>query len=287
MMRALIGFLFFLAPAAAGAVSNYADCIALAERDAERARNEAAAWFSVSGALGALHCEAQALAALGADRTAAEKLEALAGAPELGAEERAAVLTQAGSLYRREGDRAAARRALDAAHRAAGGGVAGAGVLVERAALSAEADDFAGAKLDLDSALRLRPDDAETLALRAAARRRLGDPANARRDALRALDLEPDHAPARLELGMAEADLGAHEAARAAFLATITAAPTSPTAGMARAALQDMDAPSASRQIGEVPQLSAESPASPPPERAARPESAPVSTWRRAPDSDR
>lgn len=294
-MRALIGVLFLLIPATAGAVSNYADCIALAERDAERARSEAAAWFSASGALGALHCEAQALAALGADRTAAEKLEALAGAPELGPEERAAVLTQAGSLYRREGDIAAARRALDAALRAAGGGMAGAPVLIERAALSAEAANFTDAKADLDAALQLRPDDAEALALRAAARRRLGDSAGAKRDALSALELQPDHAPARFELGMAESDLGEPDAARTAFLAAIAAAPTAPTAGMARAALQDMDAsddtlPQAATAPQPSTQTSPQTPAREPAPmtgRAAEPKAAPTSVWRRAPDDGR
>ncbi len=243
-MRApILLLLFALAPGAAGAVTGYADCAALVERDAERARNEAVAWYSATGSLAALHCEALALARQGAYRLAAEKLEAIARSPELDPEQQAEVLTQAAALRRDFGDLEGATETLGRAVAAAKGGPGAATPLIERAALHAAGGDFAAAKDDLDGALRLRPKDAEALALRAATERRLGDLLAARRDAEAAVAADPARARGRLELGLARAGLGDPEGAREAFLAAISAEPAAPAAALARSALQDLDAP--------------------------------------------
>ncbi|QIE56242.1 hypothetical protein G5B40_12695 [Pikeienuella piscinae] len=235
--------LIALAPGVAGAVSSYSKCAALVEKDAERARNAAVDWYEATGALGALHCEAMALSAQGANRTAAEKLEALAGAPELAPEEAAAVRVQAARLYRAEGDDAGATAALAPAL-APALGAAAAPAYVERATIRGGAGDWTGARADLDTALRLRPGDAEALALRAAARRLSGDTAGGRADAEAAVAADAVHAPGWFELGMAARARGDETEARRAWLAAIEAQPDTQAAQMARAALQEMDAPS-------------------------------------------
>lgn len=260
MTRALAAALLIaLLPSGAGAVSSYADCTAMVDEDPERARNEAVDWYAATGALGALHCEALALAAEGAFRTAAQKLAALAGAPELSAGESVAVRVQAARLYRADHDLDAARAILDEAIAANPGAAAAA--YVERAALQAEDQAWTGAKADLDSALRLQPRDAEALALRAAARRHLGDAAGGVLDAKAAIAADPGHAPGWLELGVTERARGDAGAARKAFLGAIEAAPDSPSAAMARNALQDMAAPEAGAPTGTKRQGAA--PASP------------------------
>lgn len=113
MMRAFTACLLItLAPFGAGAMTNYEACIALVKSNPERAQNEALAWYQASGDLGALHCEALALAAQGASRTAAEKLEALAAAPEIDADTSAEIRMQAALLYRQGGDDKSAETVL-------------------------------------------------------------------------------------------------------------------------------------------------------------------------------
>ncbi|MFV0473633.1 MAG: hypothetical protein ACK5MQ_05425, partial [Pikeienuella sp.] len=202
-----------LAPSGARAVSGYAECAALAETDPERARNEARAWYEATGALGALHCEAMALTEQGATRLAAEKLAALANAPELTAAESAPVRIQASRLFRAEGDMAAALAALEPALSA---GEAAAPAYVERATIRSFSDDWRGVREDLDSALRLKPGDAATLALRAATNRRLGDAARARADAEAAIAADPKEALGWFELGFAAKGDGDETEARRA-----------------------------------------------------------------------
>lgn len=241
-MRALALLPLALMTGAALAVEDYDSCVALVERDAPRAVREARIWREETGALGAMHCEALALAAAGSQRLAAERLEALAAAPALSPAEQASVWLQAATLRRDLGEEAAAEAAL-ASGLAVAPGAAAAPLLIERAALRAARGDDGGAREALDSALRLAPGDPEALTLRAAARRRLGDPAGALADAEAALAADPTSAPASLERGLSAAEMGDGETARAAFLAAIAAAPEGPAAKIARAALQALDAP--------------------------------------------
>lgn len=243
MMRAFTACLLItLAPFGAGAMTNYEACIALVKSNPERAQNEALAWYQASGDLGALHCEALALAAQGASRTAAEKLEALAAAPEIDADTSAEIRMQAALLYRQGGDDKSAETVLTPALSESRGAIVAPG-FIERASIRAAGGDWQGVRADLDAALRLLPGDGEALALRAAARRRLNDLPGAAADAKAATAAEPENPAAWLERGLAERDLVETIAARASFLRTIELAPEAPTAAMARAALQDMDAP--------------------------------------------
>ncbi|MEO0363339.1 MAG: hypothetical protein AAF322_19615 [Pseudomonadota bacterium] len=242
-MRAEIPALaaFVLAAFAAGAapatVTDYGECASLAVSDPEAAINEARAWREETGAIGARHCEAIALVELGAYRAAAEALGDVANAPELLAEERAAVLVQSAGLWTEAGEDARAAAALDAAVRVD----PGPGALIERAAARVAAGDLARAASDLDGAVARAPNSAEALTLRAAVKRRSGDGTGARADALKAVEIEPKGGAGWFELGMAERALGLDDGARRSLLKAIDVEPGGPVATLARRALQDMD----------------------------------------------
>lgn len=101
------------------------------------------------------------------------------------------------------------------------------------------------AKAVLEQALRLAPDDAEALAAMAEAEEGLGEHDAAERHATRALELAPRHGEALLVLGLVHMRRERHADARAAFEASLAAAPGSARAhyqlSLACARLGDRD----------------------------------------------
>lgn len=237
-------FLFAVIAAPASAENDYDRCLELVKADPGRARELSLTWYQSTGDIAALHCEALALSAEGAFLTAAEKLAALARAPELSTEQGLMIALQSAILYRREGDDQTAEAVLTP-RLSETAGPAAAPAFAERAMIRGARGDWRGARADLDAALRVSPYDGELLALRAAARRRMGDNAGALADALAAVKAEPGLAGGWLELGASHAATGAKAPAREAYLRAISAAPDSPAAQIARAALQDLDLPAA------------------------------------------
>lgn len=238
-MRAIIPALIALAAATVAAeaqeVRTYEDCMALIETAPERAREEAARWERFGGGDAALHCEAMALAAMGATAHAAEKLDELARHGALPDEARAEVLGQAAEMWRDSGETDAAQVSINQAVTLSPRNPA---LLEVRALLAAANEDWSAALIDLNSALVLEPQNAQRLALRAAARRRLGDLAQAKADAEAAIKADPKLASGWFELGAAQADLGENDAAQETWLEAIRLDPDGATGGMARMNLE-------------------------------------------------
>jgi len=242
-MRASIAALVVLAaasPALAAEVRDYDACVALIDKAPERAREEAARWERFGGGDAAIHCEALALAAMGATVNAAEKMDELARHGALPDEARAEVLGQAADLWRAAGQTDAANVSINQAITLAPRNAA---LLELRALLAAGDEDWNGALVDLDSALSIEPGNAQRLSLRAAARRRLGDLDKARADAEAAVKADPKLAAGWFELGAAQAELGETEAAQKTWLEAIRLDPDGATGGMARMSLEKMATP--------------------------------------------
>lgn len=230
--------LIALSPAPALAqVFDYETCLNLTTVDPQQARAEAIAGFAATGEYSARHCEALALAEIGANRSAAEILQETAQAYEMDEAQRAELLLQAARQWREYGRPDAARGALNTGlvYRKT------TALYIERASLSAEENLTQAALDDLNAALAIDPGDGEAMALRAAAKRRLGDTGGALRDARQAVELRPVSPSAWLELGKAEKDRSDRDAARRAWLKAIDVAPSSKAAALARGELQDMD----------------------------------------------
>lgn len=216
---------------------DYETCLNLTSVDPQQARAMAIAGFADTGAYAARHCEALALAEIGANRSAAEILQETAQAFDIDDVQRAELLLQAARQWLVYGRPDAARGALTTglAYRKS------IPLFVERAALSAEEGQLQAALDDLNAALAIDPTEGEAMALRAAAKRRLGDVGGAHRDAQSAVELRPVSPSAWLELGKAEKERGDKNAARRAWLKAIDVAPSSKAASLARGELQDMD----------------------------------------------
>jgi tetratricopeptide (TPR) repeat protein len=240
VLRTGFPVLLLLAATPAGAVDSYEACLDLVGKDPQAAEREALAWEQAGGGAAAGHCRALALAAQGADGTAAALMVKIATTDRtLPDEVRAELLVAAGELFLGLGDTRAAgevaERALQLAPR-------GRGALVLSARVKAEKQDWAGALAELNAALAAGKPDAATLALRSAAKLRLGDRVGAQADLLWAQEISPGQPAVWLERGTLEAASGNRDAARAAWLKAIELDREGPVGAAARLRLQQMDA---------------------------------------------
>ena len=229
-----------LAAGPAAAVADYETCVGLVESDPEQAEAEAARWAAAGGGSAARHCRALAMLALGADRSAAELLSAIAAEDRtLPAEVRAEMLVEAGEIHLGLGDLEAGRAAVARALKLATDPQP---ALTLSARLAAEAGDWQGAVAELDRALARGAPSADILVLRASARRQLGQLVAARADLAWAEELAPDDPALWLERGALEAESGNRDAAREALLKAIALDREGPVAEAARLRLQRMEA---------------------------------------------
>lgn len=217
----------------------YQSCMALARAKPDEGFEAAIAWRDEGGGPPALHCTATALVGLGQLAEAAKRLEELAQTMTgYGAAERAAVLAQAGEVWLDQGDLSRAYAVLSAAiklddHNAA--------VWVHRGEALARAGKYWEAIDNFNAALDRNAASLDALIFRAAAYRLLGVADLAADDLSRALTLDPTNPDALTELGMLRQGRGDRAGARQAWLSAIKAAPGSPAAEAARAALERMD----------------------------------------------
>jgi tetratricopeptide (TPR) repeat protein len=217
----------------------YQSCMTLARAKPTEGFEAAIAWRDEGGGPAARHSTAIALVGLGQLEDAAQRLEDLArNMSGFGAEERASVLGQAGQIWLRLGDGTRAYAVLSAGLNLDGGNTGlwiGRGVALARAGEYWEAIDNFNQALDRDSS------SLEALVYRAAVYRLLGTPDLAADDVARALALDSSNPDALTELGMVRFAAGDRDGARQAWLAAINAAPGSPAADTARAALEHLD----------------------------------------------
>jgi tetratricopeptide (TPR) repeat protein len=214
----------------------YTACMTSARGEPRRGLEMAVAWEKAGGGVGARHCRAIALYALGNHVEAGKQLEALSRemtgqSPAM----RAEVLAQAGQAYQaaRLGDQALAVQnaaiLLDPRN---------AEIWVDRSITYAGLGAYREAASDLTRALGLAPGRADVLIMRAAAWRELRDFKAALADAEAVLRGAPDAADALLERGLARQGLGDRKGAEADLRKTLSLVPEgSEQAIRARAAL--------------------------------------------------
>ncbi len=217
----------------------YQSCMALARSKPSEGFEAAIAWRDEGGGPAAHHCTAVALVGLGQLDEAAQRLEALAqNMNGFGARERAAVLGQAGQVWLRLGDGSRAYAVFTAALELDD---SSAGLWISRGEVLARAGKYWEAIDDFSAALDRNSRSLNALVFRAAAYRLLDVADLAADDLTRALTLDPNNPDALTELGMVRNDQGDRAAARQAWLGAINAAPGSPAADAARAAIERLD----------------------------------------------
>jgi tetratricopeptide (TPR) repeat protein len=198
---------------AAEEVTDYAQCVALVEKNPALAEERARAWRNLGGGVAATHCRALALTALKRYGDAAHELESLA--QDRGIEiaaDRAALYDQAGNAWLLAGQANEAERAFSAALALTANDI---DILTDRARARALRRDWYGAETDLSAAIVQDQDRPDLLVLRASARRALGKKDEAAADIVRALELYPDYPAALVERGEMKYEVGDLNGARA------------------------------------------------------------------------
>ena len=209
----------------------YESCLALLRTNPEAALAAAESWERRGGGEGARHCTALAQLALGEADRAAERLERLASESHAGNAARAAIYAQAVQAWTLAGQPG---RAYAAATLSLTLSPTDPALLVDRALAAASLGRYGEALLDLDAALAAGPPRPDTLVFRAAALRHLDRQADALQAVQQALALDPRQPDALLERGILKQLKGDTAGARADWQRTVTAAPDSPAADLAR-----------------------------------------------------
>lgn len=219
-------------------------CAVMAERDPARAVEEAGAWRMTGGGVLARQCEGLAFSAQKRWLPAATAFEAAAREADNKSDGRATNLwMQAGNAAMIAGDAARARTAFDAALvRGQATGPELGEIHLDRARARFALKDKAGARADLDAALKLTPADPLAWLLSATLARQSGDLDRARTDIAEAVTRAPDDAQVQLETGNIAIMSGVEDVARTAWQATVKIAPESPAGKSAADALARLDA---------------------------------------------
>lgn len=213
--------LLFLAAAAAtpGEQQRFNDCVALSNRNAEKAVAEAEAWRAMGGGLSARQC--LGLAYIAAERWAPAALafEQAARDAEIQHDGRAANLwVQSGNASLANDEPVKARIAFDRALALPVLSDAMRGeALMDRARANVAGDDPAAARVDLDAALKLVPEDPMGWLLSATLARRQKEFARAGKDIREASRLAPDASAIAYEQGNIAYEQGNIEVARGSW----------------------------------------------------------------------
>lgn len=236
------------APVPAGEPPRFTKCMDLATGNPAAAIDEAVKWRTDQGGMFAGQCLAVAYANQGRWESAAAAFEEAAGDAETVKDgTRAATYwTQAGNAWLAAGNPAKARGSFNAA--LASGmlkGLALGEAYLDRARAAVAAGEAAGARADIDVAIAKAGDDPLAWLLSATLARRMDDLPRARADIAEAVKRAGDDAAVQLEAGNIAAAGGDEAAAKAAWNKVLAAAPGSPQANAARAALAQFDAPPA------------------------------------------
>jgi tetratricopeptide (TPR) repeat protein len=238
MRRLLLLLALALAPQPAAAeIRSVEACTAAVAANPAAAREDAALWARTGGGVAARLCEADALAALGANGSAALLLTRIAENPNraMPADLRAVVYGDAAGQWLAAGRPDLAAAAIDRADRIS---VPDAGRLVLRARVAAAEGDWPQAREALTRAVSGNPQDPLAHALLAATLRHLGDAEAAGDQADLALQLAPDLPEALFEAAAAAAETGDADRAAQLWRRLIALDPDGGLADEARAGLQ-------------------------------------------------
>ncbi|MBX9813348.1 MAG: hypothetical protein K2X76_01450 [Sphingomonas sp.] len=236
-------------PADPALAARYERCLDLATDDPERAIADAGEW--ATGGYFARQCRGMAYAHLDRWAAAAAEFGAAAQAAEIARDARAArYWAQAGNAWLAGGDAAQARAALDAA--LASGALEGLALgeaRFDRARALVLLGDEAGARRDIDAALKTASADPLLWLASATLARRSGDLARAKADAIEAYKRSSDDPSVLLEIGNIAYAGGDRAGAASAWRETIARRPGSDPAKLAEERL---------RALGEVTAAKAE-----------------------------
>lgn len=233
------------AAAPSPAETRFAACIELSEKDPAKALEEAGTWQVAGGGVLARQCAGLAYASQKRWLPAATAFQQAAEEAERNRDARAARLwVQAGNAALAAGAMAKAAACFDAA--LAGNSLDGAEAgeaHLDRARALVSLNAATAARVDLDAALKLVPEDPLAWLLSATLARRSGDMARARSDIGEAMKLAPDDASVALEAGNIAMLLGEEAAARIAWEAAVRTSPASPSGKAAAEALKHLGTP--------------------------------------------
>lgn len=216
----------------------YVACMALAERDAQQAFDQALAWEGVGGGDAAQHCIAKALFYLGQYGEAAQRFEALAQTVKSGPKFKAELLGQAAQGWMLANKPERADDVLSAAIKL---NPEDPELRVDRGLARAAFHSYRSAIEDFTRAIDLEPRDPAAFTFRATAHRYLGEIDAATADLERALAINSEDADALLERGILRRLKGDNAGARADWLLVIEQAPGTVAAKTAQDNLQKMD----------------------------------------------
>ncbi|SFK00899.1 Putative negative regulator of RcsB-dependent stress response [Sphingomonas sp. NFR04] len=233
------------APVPAGEPPRFTKCMDLATGDPGAAIDEAVKWGTDKGGMFARQCLAVAYTNQGRWDSAAAAFEEAAGEAETAKDgPRAAVYwTQAGNAWLAAKKPPKARAAINAA--LASGqlkGLALGEAYLDRARAAVASGENDGARADIDVAIAKAGDDPLAWLLSATLARRMNDLPRAQKDIAEAVQRAGDDAAVQLEAGNIAAASGDEAGAKAAWNKVVAAAPSSPQATAARAALAQFDA---------------------------------------------
>ncbi|MEP9400298.1 tetratricopeptide repeat protein [Sphingomonas silueang] len=219
--------------------ARYDQCVDAATGDPAAGERIAGQWRLAGGGFLARQCLGMSYATRGRWAAAADAFEQAAREAEVAKDARAAnYWAQAGNARLAEGNLTAAAGALDAALAGATlTGLARGEVQLDRARVRVAANDLAGARGDIDRALKDAPADPLAWLLSATLARRMNDLPRARTDIAEALRRSADDPSVQLEAGNIAGLSGDMAGARAAFEAVGRLSPGSPQAQAAETAL--------------------------------------------------
>jgi tetratricopeptide (TPR) repeat protein len=230
-------------------VARFNACVALTKSDVPRAQREAADWAKQADNLPARHCLGLAQAAAENWSAASATFVRAATAAESTNDPRAPLLwTQAANAALANADPQLARTALDRALKLPGVTEVMQGeAWLDRGRADVALDDMAAARIDIDHALKLVPNDPFAWLLSATLARRQDDLERASRDITEAAKLAPDAAAIALEAGNIAIEAGADNAAKVAWERAKKLAPSDPAGIAADSQLADLAARSAAK----------------------------------------
>lgn len=238
---ALLALLLSTVPVLAAAPptdkARYEQCLSQANLNPAIALATAGKWSAEKGGAPAEHCSAVALVSLKRYAEGAAKLDALGGAPGMGAL-RPQLFDQAGNAWMLAGEIGKAIGSFQSALALSANDPDLYGDLARAQAMQG---DWPSVESDLNAALAIQPRRADLLVLRASARGAQNRFLDARKDVDAALQLSPRSLDALMERGSIKRDSGDLKGARADFQAVLTASPSGATRNDAQRNLAALD----------------------------------------------
>ncbi len=232
-------------------------CAALAKSAPDKAIEAANSWRVAGGGLSARHCLGLAYAAAERWAPAATAFEQAAAEAETARDgRRGDFWAQAGNAWLAAGDPAKAKRALDSALVAGGGPNELRGeVHLDRARAAVALGDMAGARSDIDQALKLVPADPFAWLLSSALALKEEKVARAQADIAKASQLAPGDPDVLLQAGTVAGITGEVDEARVLYAKAAQAGPDTAAGKAAAAALAaNADESEAPAQPAAAPQ---------------------------------